>query len=87
MTDDQLRAMARRVLGLLAHRGNDTPCGSYWGVPMFHGNADEVESAAVAILREEMAKAERANALLADVGEVFGQYIPDDPTQTIVIDT
>ena len=50
------------------------------------GNADEMDDSIAAILREEMGKAERANEILADVGEVFGQYIPDDPTQTIVID-
>ena len=61
MTDEQLRAMARRVLGLLCeyrqrrHPLSDTNEMVYATGQTWH-NADEIEAQAVAILREEMDK-------------------------------
>lgn len=68
MTDEQLRAMARRVLGLVVERCpkcDDT--GRYFNRQFSH-NRDKVDDAAVAIMREEMDKAKQhpLNSVLDD---------------------
>jgi len=94
MTDDQLRAMARRVLGLVTEVVHDERL-CYVGYAdgiSFTQPADEIEAAAVAILREEMGKAEQH-----PLNDVLDSYEMTDEeaeallalpaTQTIVIDT
>ncbi len=74
MTDEQLRAIARRVhLSMPGMRVSD---GEYWCKDIRFGIADAIDSNAVAILREEM-----------DREWMAANHLDDDPTQTIVIDT
>ena len=89
MTDEQLRAMARRV----RHRYAEVVVVVDLELAaklMKDGDdfAEALDAAAVAILREELAKAEAENYELA---ETMFPFVPhpndDDPTQTIVIDT
>ena len=89
MTDEQLRAMARRVLGLVSEVVLDgRPCYvGYRDSLSFTRPIEEVDAEAVAIMREEMAKAQTENYAMA---EEFFPFIPhpnDDPTQAVSIDT
>jgi len=90
MTDEQLRAMARRVLGLVSEVVLDgRPCYvGYRDSLSFTRPIEEVDAEAVAILREEMAKAQAANYAMAE--ELF-PFIPhpndDDPTKSFVATT
>lgn len=86
MTDDQLRRAVRRVLGVLAHRDNGMPKGKYWMLSSL-STADDIESKAVAILREEMARSEAEYH--AGVQDLF-PFVPhtdDDPTKSFVATT
>jgi hypothetical protein len=77
MTDEQLQRAARRVLGLI-----DPPLGGPF-CP-----TDELESRIVAILREEMDKAEPSYEPRW-IGPQSGiiNTTPDDPTQSFVATT
>lgn len=73
MTDEQLRAMARRVLHLVAGLESD---GCYWGMDTAVGTQDEIEAEAVAILREAFEPRQEL---------IFPNA--DDPTQSFVATT
>lgn len=78
MTDEQLRAMARRVLGLVSEVVLDgRPCYvGYRDSLSFTRPIEEVDAEAVAILREEMDKEWMA-----------ANHLADDPTQSFVATT
>lgn len=86
MTDEQLRAMARRVLALVVEErmvAGTIPLKSpvYGLKDSAMAMVKHIDADAVAILREEMGKHDTVTA--AELPDLFS----DDPTQTIVIDT
>lgn len=91
MTDEQLLRAVRRVLGLVCSRIESSGRPATYGIGSIYDNpfpeCDKLDKRAVAILRDEMDKANEENCKAMAELFPFVPHTDDDPTKSFVATT